>query len=236
MSTDVKDQAAAAASGAADKGSDDQIKQVKGEMNRKLGALEDQLKQLTQAMHTQRQAAPVRQEEVEDDIETLMLTDPKKAVTKITENVKSEVFKGIQEANRPAQALAAIAKDFPEIQHENHELTKKAVEIYKSFSEEEQRNPLSYKLAVKDAANELGIKPMSKRSEDEQFVYGSGSGPRPRRKDRTAELSEGSQAWLSALEGAFKKVGKDINSKEVKERVAKRQGRNFTVYKNPKDI
>lgn len=164
----------------------DEFGNFKQEINRKLTNQESTIKELANANKALLEKlsalttpkAPVQ----EDDMDKIWYDDPKKAAARIKEQTKAEMmaeYRQDQEIQRRTQStLAALVNDYPELNDQSSELTRKAVEYYNSLPESEKSSPSAYKLAVKDAASDLGLLPIKKRSQSDMdaFTASSASG------------------------------------------------------------
>ena len=157
---------------------------LKQEFNRKLGSYEQKLSELASTNQALLQklsqlTQPKVETRDEDDIDKVWYDDPRKAAAKIKEQTKAEImaeYNKAQEAQARTQStLAALVADYPELNDAGHDLTRKAVELYNSMSDSEKTSPVAYKAAVREAAAELGIVPMKRRSSDDEAFTGSAS-------------------------------------------------------------
>ena len=86
--------------------------------------------------------------------------------------------------------MAEITAEYPEVNIRSHPMYKKAIEIFNALPEDERQSVLAYKHAAREAAIELGIKPMSKRTEEELEDYmnvGQGTRVNPRTKRKVTD-------------------------------------------------
>ena len=208
------------------------LKNVKEEFTRKqantdsqLASLKQQNEALMSKLNSFTPASFGAQAPAKEELSDLIYSNPERYTQLIEERATKAAEKNI-EGRLNAQArgnstIASLHAEFPELASNDHELTKKAVEIYSALPDDEKSSPLSYKVAVKEAALELGIKPKSKRTDEEQLMSsGGGSGSR---KERKPKISQQTADFAAA-------VGLDINDPKVKERIEGRQGRNWNKY------
>lgn len=164
----------------------DELGNFKQEINRKLANQESTIKELANAnkallekLSTLTQPQPARQE---DDFDKVWYEDPKTAAKRIKDQTRNEImaeYKQDQERQRQTQnTLASLVSDYPELNDQSHELTRKAVEYYNALPESDKSSPSAYKLAVKDAASDLGILPVKRRpnTDTDSFSASSSSG------------------------------------------------------------
>lgn len=203
----------------------DPITNVKAEFNRKLDNVTAELKRTQEAILSQLQAkaAPAAQPEV--DLSDLMYKDPVKYAEIVEERAEKRIMSKLDQ--RTAQqtkqntVLNSLVQEFPELSDQNSPLFKKAVENYNTLSDDERSSPMAYKLAVKDAAMDLDIKPRSKRqsSDNEGYLMGGpGSGGSNSRPARTGDLDPIMTAFAEHL-------GLPINDPKRKESLKKRAQR-----------
>jgi hypothetical protein len=222
-----------------DPGATDPIKNVKAEFDRKMGNFEGKLSSLEQtnaALLSQLKAMapiPTKTEKKEPKLKDIWYDDPEAAAKAIKEEAKAELRKEFQGANQQQQrqtaTLNSLVTDFPELQDTSHEFTKRAVELYTALPEEEKGSPAAYKAAVREAALEMGVKPMSKRDDNyvDQFTGisgGSSTANRPRQNKRSAQLDPATLSFAEA-------VGLDITDTKVKDRLLKHAQRDFRRYR-----
>lgn len=216
----------------------DGIKQLKAEMDRKLTNIEQTSKKLEEALRSlntavaAKAAPPARQAEVTEDLEDLMITNPAKAAKIIKEQAKAEISeelgKQAKAQNKTSQVMSELISKYPELQYNDHELTQKAIEIYNALPDDEKTSASAYRLAVKEAAVELGIKERSKRSEGEDFVPSRTSTSQRRQKKEELDPATLEFARLMAEKG-FTAV--DPDKEGVKERLLARSKRNYGQFK-----
>jgi hypothetical protein len=207
----------------------DEIKNIKAEMGRKLGNLEatnsqlaSQLEQLMRSMQPPAKAEPTKKVSVFEDEDAY------------AERIKSEVIGTINKQtaatsaynNKVASVLQSATADFPELSNQGHELTKLANEKYAALSPEDKANPISLKAAINEAALELGVKPMKKRSSDDAdtFSVGGNRSSAPAKKRDSDVLDDKTKLLAEAF-------GIDLKDDKVRERVIKRHSRkNYTSW------
>lgn len=215
----------------------DPITNLKGEFNRKLGNMEQQMaamKQSTDALLASVQASQKREapapaaNDVDAQIEKDWFDNPARAAATLTEKVTKQVTQQVasmnDETTRRSGVIAELVDQFPELKSQDHDLTKRAVEIYNSLSKEEQRSPISYKAAVSQAALEQGVAPKSKRQiqeEAEDFTL-NGNGSSTVRQDRNR--AKGGKLDQATSDFA-RLMGVNIDDEKVKERIKNNHGR-----------
>lgn len=179
-------------------GSAEEIKNLKAEFQRKNDNLAAQLKASNEQMLASIQtmlkpkAAP---KEPTEDLETTYYKDPIGAMKKVKEEAKAELRTEFAAANQDLQkkqlTIQQLYKEFPELGNEESELFQSATKKYTDMSKEHGESAATYKLAVAEAALDLGVKPKSKRPKSENDDYnvsGSGNGNRQRSGKQSEEL------------------------------------------------
>ena len=216
-------------------GEQDPLKNLKEEFSRKMGNVEKNMSSLEatnkQLLAQLQSLAPKPQAAAPSKtLANQWFDNPDGAADEIVQRAVSKVQSQWQQANednaRQQSTLSSLVSEFPELSNGNHELTKEAVKIYDALSVEEKRSPIAYKAAVKEAALDLGYKPMKKRSEDEQEFYlkGGNSSGSSERKPRAAKIDD------ATLEFA-RRVGIDVSDQKVKDRFTNKHGRKtYTRY------
>jgi len=211
---------------------EDPLKNLKAEMDRKIGNFEskvDQMAQTNQQLLAQIQAlaTPPAKQADSDDFDDLFIDNPKEAARRIKEETAAEIRAEIEQHQKTQQkqtrVLTQLTQKFPELGDPASELTQKAVEIYNAMDADEQTDPRSYKLAVGDAALELGIQPLNKRKkkpqddDDDSFSVASSGNPEAG-KTRTKTLDP------KTVEVA-RLMGLDIENEKVLDNLKKRAKR-----------
>lgn len=174
---------------------------LKAEMDRKIGNLESSLKKSTDALAAQLQAlnqkynvqpATIPQHNAKKPFRERFYEDEDAAVAELTQDILKKVEDKNVSTARQNQILGQLYTAYPELADVNNDLTKRALEIYNALPKEDRTSPISYKVAVQDAAEELGVLPMTKRkndeSEDADFVMGGGQRQTLNKKKGTGEL------------------------------------------------
>lgn len=145
----------------------DPINNVKAEFGRKMGNIEAQLAELANTtkslMDKIQPKAPV-QEESDDE---LLYSKPAEFKKKLVDTVETKVSQIIEHQNRAAnerqQTLAALVREFPELNQADTELHTETLKALESLPKELQASPYGYRTAVYQAAATLGVQPKSKR-------------------------------------------------------------------------
>lgn len=216
----------------------DPIKNLHAEFSRKTSKLTQENLRLSQQLEQvvsllQQQQAPSKaaasSQSEDGDLEDLAFSNPKAYAQKVTQRATQEasrvVSQQMQQQQQSQAVLNQLVNDYPELSDSNSELTTRAVEFYKQLSEQERTSPSAYKIAVRDAAADLGVLPKSKRkgggSDDYTMSSSSSSGMsggKSQNRQRDAEVEQKSLAFAKLL-------GMDINDKKVVERIKQRSQR-----------
>ena len=176
-------------------------------MDRKLKNLQDQLSQQNKDLMSQLQslkpaASKAESKDSEEDISDLIYTNPKEAIKRIQEQTKQAVLGEVNQATTRSTAvnstIANLTREYPELSDDSSELTRKAIELYKNYGDE---SPIAVRAAIREAAAELGVMPMSKRSNKnaDDFSVGSSSASTSQRTAKKSELSEDTITWAKLL-------------------------------------
>jgi hypothetical protein len=157
----------------------------------------------------------------------MLFDDTDAAISQIESRVEKRIEKKYQTASRQQQTVNALYSDYPELANTEDPLSKRADEIFRTFSEDERSNPLAMRAAVREAASEMGIKPKSKRvdTNDDSFsISGGGSGGGRPTRSRDNDLAP------ETLEFA-ERMGMDVKDPKVIERLKERAKRkNWSRY------
>jgi hypothetical protein len=169
---------------------------------------------------------------VEEDVEAQLYTNPKAVLERFKQEAKQEALQAIGQYNQTeskrVNTLSALQNDFPELADTSHPLTKEALQIWNALPEEDKSSPMSYRVAVREAAENQGLKPKSKRPVvDEDTMSGGYSGSRGR--TRVTKIDQATAEWGELL-------GLDMEDAGVKERLLARSQREFGKYGQPTAI
>jgi len=225
--TDASDESEAA--GAA--GAQDPIKNIKGEMGRKFENIQSQLQEQNKVMEqllnqlAQKQQQNTRPNEQTEQVKLsdLVYNDPDKAAAIMEQRAYDRATQAVNAAmNQKEQAQAVLAKmtsDYPELNDESSELRSKALSTYASLSDSDKANPNGYRIAIREAAAELGILPSAKRPKKESndnFSLGSQQGGK--REGRNQAIDSNTLALAEAM-------GLNVKDPKVLESLKKRSQR-----------
>lgn len=202
----------------------DEIKNLKAEMTRKLGNTEAMLAELKRANEALVQqlagiAKPAAATAQQKKLSDIMYEDPEQFAEVVKSSATEQVSRLLAEREEQQATMSALIAEFPELNQGEHELTKRAVEIYNGLSEKEKKSPLAYQTAVKSAALETGIRPKSKRTSTEADTFSlSGQGAKKTTKKADGELDP-------ATEAVARFLNVDLSDPEVRKRLASNHGR-----------
>jgi hypothetical protein len=216
----------------------DPIRQLKGEMNRKLEKFDGKFDELTKSNQqlmalldkATRPAAP-QKPAADDDMDKIMYSDPKRFAAIIQEQAETRIMERISNANAAQNVtqtvISELAAEYPELADKNAELTKKAVTILQSLPQHEQSTTAAYRFAVKQAAEDLSVKPRSKRDPDEFMGPSHNPYGAPRRREQSpAKIIERITPLAEAM-------GVDMSNPETQKRMAERAKRDFKQFDTP---
>lgn len=227
----------------ASKEGEDQIKQVKSEFDRKLGNYDSRLSEMQQQNEKILQAldkvaAPPPQATKKDtsheDLSDVMYSDPERyhkiMEQRADERADKRLDKKLAErdsiAKRQTDVLARIVNDYPEVNDPSNPLTAKTVEILNKMSAEDKQNPTNYRIAVLEAAAELGVAPKYKRkkSDDDDFVLsGEGAAGGSRKPKKKSGVNDATLDFARVM-------GLDTSDPKVVERIKSRQREAWYKY------
>jgi hypothetical protein len=214
---------------------EDPTKNLKAEYDRKFTNLESTLTQTNKALQALLESQRPKQPEPTEgkpSIKDLWYSDEEKAAEVIADQAADRALKVMNKQNehnmRIQQTAQDIANEYPEAVDPSSDLILKAREIMTSYSKEEQGTPMAMKLAVREAAALLDIKPKSKRGSNpanDAFALGGHGSSSSRRQQSQSEPEN----FDNTLEFAAY-LGLNVDDPKVKESLANRakeiKGRN----------
>lgn len=174
----------------------DPIKQIKSEFGRKQDNVMNELNalkaQLGQIADTVIHAAATKNKQAEDE-SVDPIVDPKGYKESIKKELRREMDMSLSAERERNTVLSTLVSQYPELQRNDSELTQTALRIYNSLSASEKASPSGYKVAVMQAAQEVGVLPVNKRkqsqSESDDFTL-SNSNTSVRQKPSERAKSE----------------------------------------------
>lgn len=160
---------------------------------------------------------------------SLIFDDPDKALSIMTEKITQGVMGAVHQTkdieSKRTMVINELYGDYPELSNPKDPLTKKALEHFQSMSKSEQAHPMSSKIAVYDAAKELGILPKNARKDDGDDDMGNKddfSLSNAHNKRKTKKENEGGGGELDPKTVEFARlIGLDVNDKKVIENMKK---------------
>lgn len=215
----------------------DPIKNMKAEMDRKFKNITETLKQQNDALAQQLTAinqavTPKKQEAKEENLDDLSYTNPTLYAQKIAEMAANRVDQRLNQSSQINSTLQQMISEYPELQDQSSRLYKKAIQTFAGLSDSEKASANGVKYAIREAAADEGIVPASKRSsrrndDNDDFSFGGDvSNDSDKRKDRRSDTKvDPRTVELSRL------LGRDVNDPKVKaslEKTVKRK--NYTKY------
>jgi hypothetical protein len=213
---------------------DENNKNVKAEFDRKIQNLEQTNKQILAAL--QALSTPPKQTKKEEPkkeekaLKDLWYEDEEAAARLIEDRAYRRFEKKLDTIQETQTKTTTVMKDlyksYPELSDSDHPLTTKAIEIFEKFTPEEKNNPIAYKLAVKEAAEELDFKPKSKRKptdDDDSFTTSGGGQGQRQQSSKSKKLD------AKTLDFA-EKMGLDVKDEKVVERIKSRVRSSWNRY------
>lgn len=180
----------------------DQFTNLKAEFSRKFESVNSQLAAQNQQMQQQLNAilATMTTKQTEqaggqEKLSDMIYNNPEKAADLIAENASRKAAATINGYQERQGALTALAQQYPELNDVNSELSKRAIETYNSLPANLRDTAAGYKMAIRDAAADLGVLVASKRqkateSNDDFTVGGNSTARKSPPKSKDAELSQ----------------------------------------------
>lgn len=222
------------------KAPEDAVGNLKQEVNRKIGNIDDRLAKVAQMnadILAQLQAAkeppkPAPAPSAGADMDSLIYDNPKEFARLVKEEAKVEAMqelKAQQDAVNQIQVqqqdvLTKLVQDYPELSDANHPMTQRTMKIYQSMSEQDKQLPMSYRAAAFEAAAEMGLSPKSVRNDDDDDDFTLGGSRGGRKKPTTRSKDDDAMLQFAAH------MGVDINDKKQVERLKARRDRNYKKY------
>lgn len=206
----------------------DPIQGVKAEMNRKLSNMSEQLaaqsrmfEQILAQQTAQRQAAQAPQGK---PLKDLVFEDPEAFVRQVQQQAEAaatrQIEQRVQVSTQTQNAILDVQSKYPEFAQSNSEATTLAIRKADSQPPHLRGTPEGARLAMMEAAAELGLVPASKRQAPQQtrdeFVSPGSAGsssPRARSTDPKKGIDPTTLAFAEAM-------GRDINDPKVLEGLA----------------
>ena len=204
---------------------DDLIKNLKSEMDRKLTNFQETLRSTTEALTAKLETlAPARvpAAPTKKSFRDKFYEDEDAAVEDLKAEIRQEMMGTLDERSRHTETISRLYNEFPELADGEAPLTKEAVKIFKNLSKDEQKNPNAYRVAVLEAATELGVQPMKKRKpkETDDFTGGSGQGGSSKRNAVASDTLEFARA-----------MGLDVEDPKVVDRLKTHSKRSYSTYR-----
>jgi hypothetical protein len=217
--------------------SEELIKNFKSEMSRKFGNYEkrvDELSKVNQALLEKLDTIAVKPNNSNDsdDIADLWYDNPAEAAKRIKNEALDEARKEQQKIQQSQaeqqQIINKLVSDFPELNNQNSELYQEVQELYSNLSETDRFDPRAWKTVVLEAASSKGVKPMSKRSKEDNEDFSlssSNTTANSKRSKRNSDELDPKTELTAQL------MGMDTNDPEVRKALIERTKRtNWTKY------
>ena len=220
---------------------EDPTKNLKAEMDRKLGNLNDQLSQVLEKINQQPQqvsaasiadynpAAPASKQQ--ENLSDLIYSDPDRYTQIVQERAERAALTRI-EAQQQAQAkqnevLNKIVQEFPEVNTPGTKMYDKIQDVVKNMSPEERGDSNRWESLVYRAAMEVGVKPRSlRKAEDgDDFVLSGGSSAQRRSAaPKEPEMDPATEAFADIMFNYHPGKGK-MSKEEYLQRVKEKSQR-----------
>lgn len=198
-----------------------EVRAMLEEQNKRFEAL-----QQTIAQSQQQQQQPLAQESDNDDVDDdLLYTNPAEYKRRLEERITSKVTDKVTQMTQTQAAqqqelnntVAQLSSDYPELQNQNSELTKRAVEIASKLDKSVRGTAAGARLAVLEASQQLGLVPVSKRQQvntDDFNLSASSSGSKPPSSKKSKKVTSEMLAVAEAL-------GRPVSDPEYAKRLEK---------------
>lgn len=210
---------------------DSDIKNLKSEMGRKFDnmstqyeAIARQNEQLIAELNARLPQKKNQAKEEDTDLSDLMYDNPKEYARRIREQAKDDMRRELQQSqarqSKEQAVFTQLVSDYPELNNANSDLAKKAIEIYQGFDDEDKSTPVAYRAAVREAAANLGVNPVSQRDNTgESFALSGGSTGKPSKSKKGGDELDPDVSAFAQL------MGLDTSDPKVVERLKTRKVR-----------
>lgn len=216
----------------------EELKNLKAEMNRKLENLEKSQKDLLAALKSPPPAVKKSVATQEKEMKDIWFEDPDLATKMIQDSTMRRFDERLAAANeaqvKTNSTLQSLYKEYPELSDMENPLTKKSVEVFEKMTAEEKANPVAYRAAVREAADELDIRPKSKRKQSDDgdnFSLSSSSARGGRDENSGGGASRNKRLDPRTVEFA-KLLGLDMDDQKTVDRVKARIRDSWSTYKS----
>lgn len=204
--------------------SNDLIKNMKSEFDRKLDNFQTTLKSTTDALTAKlNQIIPKAPVVEKKPFRDRFYEDEDAAVSELKAELRQEFRGTLEERDKQMNTMTKLYSDYPELA-EDSPLTKEAVKIINSLPVEERNTPTAYRAAVLEAAAELGIQPAKKRKKETVEDTGGGGEGGGNSGGKRGTLSNDTLEFAALM-------GLDTNDPKVVERLKGHAKRNFNTYR-----
>jgi len=166
---------------------------------------------------------PVVNDPVDDD-DTLLDMSKADLDKRVDDMVNKRVGQAEKNRGDLDQVIMSIAAQYPEARQTGSDLNKKLIEIHSGLPKDLQNTAVGYELAASRAANNLGVLPMSSRSDKTSDFSLSGSRSSAPKDEEKSDLSEKTKLFAEAM-------GLDMTNKKQVERIKERKRDNWKRYK-----
>lgn len=224
--------------GAKTPSAEDLVKNTKAEFDRKLGNFESQVKQLQDTNNALAQKLdglkPVAPVAAVKPLRERFYEDEESTLRSIKDEAKAEAKAEMNSVIQTQQTVGEMVAQYPELSDDNNALTKKAKEIHANLPAHLQGTPYAVRIAVREAAADLGIVTKSKRKEeivveDDAAVGGAGQGggSAKSRREKEGEMDDRTLQFAELL-------GRPVDDEKYIERLKKvGQRKVWTKYRRP---
>lgn len=192
----------------------DEVKNLKGEMGRKFDNLQDALKKQNAEMQkivetlqaqTRQKSLPIV-EEKQVSIGDMLFENADAAVETILSRAEQRLDSKINRRDETMATVSRITGEYPEFLDQNSDVYRLAVQKQSALAPSLQNTPDGIKIAMYEAASEVGLLPKSKRQstsndDNDDFVQsgGSSSAGRTRTREKSDKIDPKTVEWARLL-------------------------------------
>jgi hypothetical protein len=193
---------------------DNVLKNIKSEFSRKLESQNQTMEQLNAQIANLIEQVKPKAAPVEENLEDLAYNPAKLVETVVTKAVEAS-NKVVDQRTREAAAVntvfTSMSQKFPEFSDQGSDAYKKASELYERLPKNLKNTAEGMKMAMSEAAIELGLVPSERRrSRNADDYVGTGSGGNRARGDAEVEVSPKTTEFAKLL---WESKGKNYDSK-----------------------
>ena len=181
----------------------DPVKNLKSEFNRKLDNINEQLARQNAEILARLEAQTKTPAAPQKKLSELMYEDQDQFAAEVAARATAQVNQVLSNQAEMQNTLSSVIAQYPEFANQSHEATKRAIEISRSQPRGLAGTAAGNKMAMLEAASELGLVPTQHRSKNtgDDFSLAGGGGGRNRqsRQQKETEVSQETLDWARLL-------------------------------------